>query len=136
MTYPLYTFYIFCKNIGEAIRPTGAAGSCGLTSLPARHDYPAATVPCLREIAERSHGEDPNGKMVKVTDTLYRSQRTRLSEDCGNGCKCIQLQFLSKKKPPGYEKEPPEYETVVDTSCWYHRVILHAVEGMVTCCIC
>jgi hypothetical protein len=20
--------------------------------------------------------------------------------------------------------------------CWYHRVILHAVEGMVTCCIC
>jgi hypothetical protein len=22
------------------------------------------------------------------------------------------------------------------SDCWYHRVILHAVEGMVTCCVC
>jgi hypothetical protein len=34
-----------------------------------------------------------------------------------------------------YEQFEPcnEFE---QTMCWYHRVILHAVEGMVTCCIC
>jgi hypothetical protein len=28
-----------------------------------------------------------------------------------------------------------ESESRHDLKCWYHRVILHAVEGMVTCCI-
>jgi hypothetical protein len=31
-------------------------------------------------------------------------------------------------------KEPEDVFFV--SFCWYHRVILHAVEGIVTCCIC
>jgi hypothetical protein len=27
------------------------------------------------------------------------------------------------------------FAVVLGRLCWYHRVILHAVEGMVTCCI-
>jgi hypothetical protein len=73
------------------------------------------------------------------------------SFSCGPDEKIGILRCNTTTDPVGMEADPLSEPLLFDIACadepyknlvpylpwcWYHRVILHAVEGMVTCCIC